>query len=100
MPKKTKKQKIIAEYRRQLKLLKEKEAIANQEGKDKTKINSFSISKKDVPTTKQSFLKKPETDESLHQVRSYFINDFKKSFFLTTIIIAIELFIYYAKILK
>jgi hypothetical protein len=88
MPKKTKKEKIIAQYRRQLELFK-KQASSFQ---PQPKIISQppSVNKKNTEETKNSF----------KQIKYYFLSDFKKSIFLTFFIIALELFLYFAMFFK
>lgn len=91
MPKKTKKEKIIAQYRRQLKFLQEKgvQILPKQ----------AQLEKKETAVNKQETTDNLQLD-SLDQTKHFFIIDFKKSIFLSTLIIALELFLYFALVLK
>jgi hypothetical protein len=84
MPKKTKKEKIIAEYHRKLKLLQ------NQSPKDyQQPIKVVEEIEKEEP---EKIIDKPPTNNK------FFLIDFKKSIFLTVAIIALEILFYFATI--
>lgn len=97
MPKKTKQEKIIAEYRKKLKLLQQ---------------NSTNLPKIEIEPINQKIDKKvsisvlPKTPTSIDQksylelqaAKSNFVADFKKSLLLIGAIIALELFLYFATI--
>lgn len=88
MPKKTKKEKLLAEYRRKLKLLQQQTAIKDiQTPKEKQVPMAENIDK--IP---------PLSKEAL--VPSYFLADLKKSLFLVGIIIALEISLYFVRIIK
>lgn len=96
MPKKTKKEKIIAQYRRKLKLLERlqappsfnKEVISNQNSKKATNKTELNI----------TFEKKNE-DKDIKTV-SFFLADLRKSFILIGIIIALEILLYFVRIIN
>jgi hypothetical protein len=89
MPKKTKKEKIIAQYRRQLELLKKQ--ASSFEPQPKIISQPSSVNKKNTEETIKN---------SSEQIKYYFLADFKKSIFLTFFIIALELFLYFAMFFK
>jgi hypothetical protein len=91
MPKKTKKEKIIAQYRRQLKLL--------QERRGQILPKQVQLEKKETAVNKQKTADNSQL-ESLDQTKHFFIVDFKKSIFLSSMIIALELFLYFALVLR
>jgi len=99
MPKKTKKEKILAEYRKKLKLLKQQ-----VEKKDYPEISTpkipFQPEEKKIYNNIQSTPSKiiKENDNSL--IRHYFFNDLKFSFLLSFFLIALEIFLYFAKLIK
>ncbi len=84
MPKKTKKQKIIAEYHRKLQQLKNQPSPSYIQEK---KVNEEP--KKEEPE---------EIIEIEPKKNNYFLADFKKSFFLSAAIIALEILFYFATI--
>ena len=87
MPKKTKKQKIIAAYRKKLKLL--------QTNIPQPLPSTPTI---EIRTTQPSG--QPKEKEILPETKSsnFFITDFKKSLLLSFAIIALEIIFYYARI--
>jgi len=91
MPKKTKKEKIIAQYRRQLKFLQEKGI--------KILPNQAQIEKKETAVNKQKTAENLQL-ESLDKTKHFFVIDLKKSIFLSLLIIALELFLYFALVLE
>lgn len=84
MPKKTKKQKIIAQYHRKLKLLENQPSPV------------FSQEKKVVEKPKKEELERTIAPEPVKN--NYFLADFKKSLFLTAAIITLEILFYFATI--
>ncbi|MCS6956798.1 MAG: hypothetical protein NZM02_03080 [Patescibacteria group bacterium] len=92
MPKKTKKEKIIAQYRKKIRLL-----SFNQENKNnisQNNNNKHSIKKE----TKE--IKQIEKDKDKSFFNKYFLLDLKKSLFLIILIIALEIGLYFAKLIK
>ena len=93
MPKKTKKQKIIAEYHRRLKLLQNQPLTYPQtpikETENKIIENIIKKEEKDKPE---------ELTKDINQNTKFFLMDFKKSFFLTVAIITLEIIFYFATI--
>jgi len=94
MPKKTREQKIIAQYRNRLKLLEQKQTVSQPEAVPES-----------IPTVIKQGLnleKKPVIDESKedNRYRKFFVVDFKKSIIVIILIILIELVFYYFGIKK
>lgn len=88
MPKKTKKEKIIATYRRKLKL------IQNQQINIPIKQdNEISI-----PIPNAVIEKKQSLSEDEQLITLFFFKDLKKSLILIIFIIALEFFLYFATI--
>ncbi len=89
MPKKTRKEKIIAQYRKKIKLL-------NQQ-------TNHSLTEKKL-LEKQHNVKKIEENNNLNKNNSsdnkYFFNDLKKSLIITFLIIALEISLYFANLIK
>lgn len=93
MPKKTKKEKIIAEYRKKLQLLKSNQMQNPIVTPITSSKPSISIPMKEQPK-KQPIVDTQE--DSL--ITSYFKKDFKKSLFLIAIVITLEFSLYFATI--
>jgi len=96
MPKKTRKEKIIAEYRKRLKLLQ-----LNQNNA------SYIPSVPEKPIESSTLSQKPETiqkkektygNEEDSLITSYFKKDFQKSLLLIAIVITLEISLYFATI--
>lgn len=89
MPKKTRKEKIIAQYRKKLKLL-------NQQNNQSLIENKLLEKKPEI--------KKIEKNNNLNKNNSsdnkYFVNDLKKSLIITFLIIALEISLYFANLIK
>ena len=81
MPKKTKKEKLLASYPKKIRLLEKKQTI--------TPVIS---SPSPVPVVKQEIKNFP--------VNQYFFSDLKKSIILTTLIIGLEISLYFVKLIK
>lgn len=96
MPKKTKKEKIIAKYRRKYRLIKQQ--INHSPNKFKQE--------KEKPSTpeiieKKPSLKTPSSDLKINEdslIKQFFIKDLKKTLLLTGLIISIEVFLYFVNI--
>ncbi len=98
MPRKTKKQKILAKYRYKLKLL--EKHILNKENlinKAQKSLNSNLSSKPII--IKEEISKKNLQDHSLLLNRKYFFQDLKKSFFLSLFILLLIFGFFYLKII-
>lgn len=93
MPKKTKEQKIIAQYRKKIKFL-ETRSVETQAP---TQVVNKNISPKTVKISTQEIEKQPVADD-VSKISNFFINDFKKSIIFTCIIIALEIIFYFATI--
>jgi hypothetical protein len=91
MPKKTKKEKIIAQYRRQLKFLQEK--------RGQILPKQVKLEEKETAVNTQKITNNSQLD-TLDQTKHFFIVDLKKSIFLSSLIIALELFLFFALVLK
>lgn len=97
MSKKTREEKKIAAYRKQVKLLQQLSSP------NLSKIQSV----KEVPAVKKIPEEKkiePQPDTRIknksedHSLKEYFIKDFKKSLFIISLIIALEFIVYFASI--
>lgn len=89
MPKKTKKKKLLALYHKKIRLLENKQAT--------------------VPATVSSMVpKKPDSvlapvanqETKISPLNQYFFSDLKKSLILITVIIGLEISLYFAKLIK
>lgn len=85
MAKKTRKEKIIAQYRRRLQLL---------ETKPDNKISPTIVDK--PAETKQVISQSIDLSEDDQRTKKYFISDFKKSLIIIVTIIALEIGLYFA----
>lgn len=96
MPKKTKKEKLLATYRKQLKILKERQSLPvdNKLPVQPTQITPAKIEKVKIEPT--NFEVSAE-DESI--VKNFFI-DYRKSLIFITLIIALEIGLYFARLIK
>jgi len=97
MPKKTKRQKIIAQYRKKIKLL-ETDKIP-----DKVKINQpiISVAPIKIPDEKPSdkiINHELTINNEDRLLTNYFVTDLKKSIWLSFLIIALEIIFYFATI--
>lgn len=88
MPKKTKKEKIIAEYHRKLKLLETQSPSVYQQP---MKVVEKVVEKIEKEEPEKIIEEQPENNK-------FFMIDFKKSIFLTISIIALEILFYFATI--
>lgn len=88
MAKKTRKEKIIAQYRRRLQLL---------ETKTDNKV-SLPVAEKPVET-KQVISQPIDLSEDDQTTKKYFISDFKKSLIIIVTVIALEIGLYFATML-
>ncbi len=86
MPKKTKKQKIIAQYRKKIKFLETKTELSP----------AVKIPNKKQPKEQETI--KTTTADDSGKTADFFIQDFKKSLFLSFAIIALEIILYFATI--
>jgi len=84
MPKKTKKEKIIAEYHKKLKLLQTQSQTVHQQP-------IKAVEKIEIEEPRKIIEEQPENNK-------FFLIDFKKSIFLTVAIIALEILFYFATI--
>lgn len=88
MPKKTKKEKLLAMYHKKLRLL-EKKDVMTSSIQTKTQIS--------VAPTIASNKIKPVENEPVNQ---YFYSDLKKSVLLTILILGIEVSLYFAELIR
>jgi hypothetical protein len=95
MPKKTKKEKILAEYRKKLKLLKESPVFTPKPQPTAKKEEKILPQSSISPQTK-----KLNKDKEDNFISSYFVNDLKKSLLISFLLIALEIFLYFAKLIK
>jgi len=100
MPKKTKKEKILAEYRKRLRIIEQQLQTNNTQLKLITKEEKTE-NKKNLATQKIIFPNKHQSKiEEDKLINKYFFNDLKKSLLLSFFLIALEFFLYFAKLIK
>lgn len=95
MAKKTKQEKILAAYRKKLRLL-------NQ---SRSPIESGMTKERETPVpspviTAKAGIRIPEETQEDATLKKYFLVDFKKSFIFIVTIIALEIGIYFARLIK
>ncbi len=89
MSKKTKKEKIIAAYRKKLRLL------------ERSSIESRMTKEKNVIPAKTGIHQTPEVKKTEQETRPvFFFVDFRKSLIFVALIIALEIALYFVKLLK
>ncbi len=97
MSKKTKEEKILAAYRKKIKLLEEINLPKNQPtikvNESKIENPKADLSTKDGAKTDN---RKPNTEDISR--RTYFLQDLKKSLFIISLIITLEIIIYFVSI--
>jgi len=96
MPKKTKKQKILARYRKKIKLL-ENQLIQPQSLTVNT-VNNPPLINKIEEKNKQEKIVNSDADLDTQRLTGFFLSDFRKSLFFTFAIIALEILFYFAMI--
>jgi len=106
MPKKTKKQKIIAQYRKKIKLL--ETTLANPQflstknnqipSKETVMVKKGTTNQTITSTREDLLVVNRANDDSSSKQRFFFIHDFKKSLLLTLGIITLEIIFYFATI--
>lgn len=94
MPKKTKKQKIIAQYRKKLKLLSDFSNTQRLEKKDDLQKEDKNEKVENLTLSTNNNL----SSDNLN--KKYFLKDFKKSILLIVFIIALEIGLYFVKLIK
>lgn len=95
MPKKTKKEKLLARYHKKLRLLENRQTV-NPPVQAKI-INEVSMPP--VESKIKTPINEPLTQEH-KQLDQYFFSDLKKSLLLITLIIGLEISLYFAKLIK
>lgn len=95
MPKKTKKQKILAKLHRQQQLLK-KEYFVNVIDEENSQKSMVKVKNDKIDS--QNNLKKINNEDLI--LKKYFLIDFKKSFLIIVFIIALEIALYFVKLIK
>lgn len=100
MPKKTKKEKIISQYRRKLELLKKINLtyLDMQEKSNTNKPQPMIIKKKPVLNNTHNLPLTTEEDKSL--IKKYFFFDLKKSLLFSFLIITIQITLSLLKVIK
>lgn len=91
MPKRTKKEKILALYRKRLKL------IESQSVKPQPSPSQITVQ---IPVSGLTEKHKEESLPDDSPVRKYFMKDLKKSLLIITGIFALEFAIYFVKLIK
>lgn len=89
MPKKTKKEKILAEYRKRLKIIEQQ--IQQKNIQPIIEKKGPQIRKQTTPTI---------TMNKKIAFNYNFLQDLKKSFLISFLLIALEFFLYFAKLIK
>jgi DNA polymerase/3'-5' exonuclease PolX len=97
MPKKTKQEKIIAQYRKKLKLLEQNSFNLPQIKKEPVNQKIDNFNSVNIPS-KIPVLTDQKDSPELQTAKSNFVADFKKSLLLGLGIIALEIFLYFATI--
>ena len=106
MPKKTKKEKIIAQYRRKYKLLEQqieqKKVSQTTETPSKKVDHQPKIEEKKPLTTIKVKTRETQVEVKKNNennlLKNFFISDLKKSLLITIILIGIEFFLYFVNI--
>ena len=88
MPKKTKKEKLLALYHRKIRLLENRQVVSSPV---QTKI-PVAISMPSINNETKTAINEP--------LNQYFFSDLKKSLILITLIIGLEISLYFAKLIK
>ncbi|MEK7109650.1 MAG: hypothetical protein AAB876_00350 [Patescibacteria group bacterium] len=88
MPKKTKKEKLLARYHRKIRLLENQQVISHPE-----------ILSSPVEIKIKTSINRPLTQELIN-TNQYFFSDLKKSLLLIVLIIGVEVGLYVAKLIK
>jgi len=97
MPKKTKQEKIIVQYRKKLKLLQQNLTVLPEI--KKTPVNQKIGNSAPISSPIETpALTDHKGHSELQVAKSNFMADFKKSLLLTVAIIALEIFLYFATI--
>ena len=89
MPKKTKKEKILAEYRKRLRIIQQQ--TQQKDSQPVIEKKEVLINKKNVPII---------TKDEKNLINYNFLQDLKKSFLISFFLIALEFFLYFAKLIK
>ena len=97
MPKKTKKQKIIAQYRKKIKLL-ETSKIPTEVKTSQPIISAPSKKIFEEKPSDKVINQESEINNEDNLLTNYFVTDLKKSIWLSFLIIALEIIFYFATI--
>ncbi len=95
MPKKTKKEKLLALYHKKIRLLENRQVISTPA---QTKIPT-SLSMSPINHETKTVITEPLTQER-KQSNQYFFSDLKKSLIFITLIIGLEISLYFVKLFK
>jgi len=95
MPKKTKKEKLLARYHRKIRLLENKQTIVSSV--QPKVLNEISIPP--VENKTKTPISEPLVQE-LKNTNQYFFSDLKKSLLLIVLIIGLEISLYFVKLIK
>lgn len=95
MPKKTKKEKLLARYHKKIRLLENKQTIVTP---IETKKPISPTTSPDNNKTKSAIIEPLAQEYS--QSNEYFFSDLKKSLLLITFIIGLEISLYFVKLIK
>lgn len=103
MPRKTKKQKILAEYRRKLKQLETKASFPKSDITAEIPSQKPVVAAISQPSLKNNQKKKIDSTPPLKYDQSlarYTLADIKKSFLITLVILMVEFSVFYVNLVK
>ena len=104
MPKKTKQEKILASYRRQIKLLKNNADNSQTTISSSTSQSQSLLTKNNKSTVSNPTpiidIYKPIRDEKTAITKKFFLSDLKKSLLIIGLIVLIEVGLYITRIIK
>ena len=87
MPKKTKKEKLLASYHKKLRLLENRQATD-------TPVQAKVVIKEQIPVMENKI------ETVINEPPQYFFSDLKKSLLLIVLILGLEVSLYFAKLIK
>jgi hypothetical protein len=104
MPKKTKKEKLLTLYRKRIRLLENKREVAFPTASPATPspVPSIPVSSVQKPAAEKEVdaAKTGTISPEQKQLDQYFFSDLKKSLILITLIIGLEISLYFVKLIK
>ena len=95
MPKKTKKEKLLARYHKKIRLLENKEAVNSPvQVKVPANVSIHPINSKTITSISEPLIQEQK------QENKYFFSDLRKSLFLVVLIVGLEISLYFAKLIR